>query len=471
MRVTILSVQVEDRQRIGISTEVYDKDFPAKIKQIKGARWSPALQLWHLPYDKDVWMQFLKVFDGYEILKPDDIKPVSSIDTEESIARRVVFPEKKIEVSKIPGNRDWLSLDLPNRLIAKYLALVKNIHGRKWNHNRGYWEVPYTKLTFRFLEQYLAGTYKLTFQIEEGIPDRIEMPATNQPTKFSATVIPARYETAVIALEQNLLLKRYSWRTIKSYKNCFRQFIKYYDDIKPSVLTRQQMDAYIVHLIKTKNISESHQSQILSAIKIFYADVVGQEEKVRYIIRPKKPKKLPHVFTEVEITRLLQCVDNLKHKCLLIMIYSAGLRLGEVIGLRLHDLSPEQHRIFVKAGKGKKDRYTILSEKVWEFMQQYLKVYTPLEWVFEGIHGGPYSERSVQEVFKAAKLKSGINPYGTVHTLRHSFATHLLEEGVDLRYIQELLGHESSKTTEIYTHITHKGWAKIKSPIDGLKFQ
>ena len=134
------------------------------------------------------------------------------------------------------------------------------------------------------------------------------------------------------------------------------------------------------------------------------------------------------------------------------LIYSGGLRLGEVVQLRLVDLQPSHQRLFVYGGKGKKDRCTLLSEKVWKKLQQYIEVYQPLEWVFEGQYGGQYSPRSVQAIFTRAKEKAGINPYATVHTLRHSFATHLLEKGVDLRYIQELLGHESSKTTEIYTH-------------------
>jgi site-specific recombinase XerD len=132
-------------------------------------------------------------------------------------------------------------------------------------------------------------------------------------------------------------------------------------------------------------------------------------------------------------------------------------------------LQPGQNRLFVRGGKGKKDRCTLLSAKVWDLLKVYIEIHRPVEWVFEGQNGGQYSERSIQKVFTFAKMRSMVNPTATVHTLRHSFATHLLEKGVDLRYIQELLGHESSKTTEIYTHITHKGWDKIKSPIDDLK--
>ena len=281
-------------------------------------------------------------------------------------------------------------------------------------------------------------------------------------------VVPAKYEAAVTALEQCLLLKRYSWRTIKSYKNCFRQFIRHFDELKPSGLTRQHIDQYLAWCIREKHITESHQNQIMSAIKMFYREVVQQEHKVANLFTPKKPFLLPHVLTGQEVTSLLKSVDNPKHRCILMMVYSAGLRLGEVVNLRLADLQPEQERIFVRGGKGKKDRCTILSPKVWVNLKAYLEVYAPLEWLFEGQQGGQYSVRSVQSIFVAAKVKSHANPDATVHTLRHSFATHLLEKGVDLRYIQELLGHESSKTTEIYTHITIKGWDKIKSPLDDL---
>ncbi|MBV6441586.1 MAG: IS91 family transposase ISTha3 [Saprospiraceae bacterium] len=221
-------------------------------------------------------------------------------------------------------------------------------------------------------------------------------------------------------------------------------------------------------LVKERNVSVSHQGQVMSAVKMFYAAVLEQEDKVKGLFQPKKAQKLPNVLTEEEVSALLKAVDNPKHRCLLMLIYSGGLRLGEVINLRLPDLQPEQNRLFVRAGKGNKDRCTILSEKAWQYLKTYIEVYQPTEWVFEGATGGQYGERSVQEIFTRAKMRSMINPDATVHTLRHSFATHLLEKGVDLRYIQELLGHASTKTTEIYTHITKKGWDKIKSPLDSL---
>ena len=375
--------------------------------------------------------------------------------------------ERALSVGQCPNSTDYLSLHLPFDLVPQYLPMVKNIHGRRWNSEQKVWEVPYTKLTLRFFDQYFpAKLVQWNFQPTEDIPERLQEP--EKPQRVPKKAILARYEAAVVALEQVLTLKRYSWRTVKSYKNCFRQFIRHYDHVKPSQITRQQINDYLTILIRERNISVSHQSQIMSAIKMFYASTIDQEAKIRGLFQPKPAKKLPQVFLEEEVTALLRAVDNPKHRCMLMLVYSAGLRLGEAIHLRLSDLQPTQNRLFVRGGKGKKDRCTILSPKVWEHLKTYIHIYHPVDWVFEGQTGGQYSERSLQELFTRAKLRSLVNPQATVHTLRHSFATHLLEKGVDLRYIQELLGHESSKTTEIYTHITHKGWNKIKSPIDDL---
>jgi len=353
-------------------------------------------------------------------------------------------------------------------MISAHLNTLKNIHGRRWNADWYIWEAPATQLTKRFLEQYLPGIMEWTFQPGEGVPERLPTPAPQYHNSPQAQII-AQYEAAVTALEQMLMLKRYSWRTIKSYKNSLRQFILHYNDIRPSQITRKQINAYLMQLIRDKNITESYQNQIACAIKIFYCEVLDQSDKVEGLVQAKKPQKIPQVLTEGEVTRLLRSVDNLKHRCILMMIYSAGLRLGELTKLKLTDIQADEHRVFVRNGKGKKDRCTILAGKTEAMLRTYLVLYKPVHWLFEGADGGAYSDRSVQAIFTAAKERSKINPLATVHTLRHSFATHLLEKGVDLRYIQDLLGHESSKTTEIYTHITKKSWDKIKSPLDDLE--
>lgn len=180
---------------------------------------------------------------------------------------------------------------------------------------------------------------------------------------------------------------------------------------------------------------------------------------------------MPNVFSEQEVERLFSVIANLKHQTILMLIYSAGLRIGECIRMRKADLDFDRKTVFIKAGKGKKDRVSVLSQKLKAQLLRYQEAYQPDYWLFEGQTGGAYSARSIQAVFRRAVDKAGINPFSTVHTLRHSFATHLLERGMDLRSIQELLGHSSSETTQIYTHITRKMQNNFVSPLDFLDIE
>lgn len=228
------------------------------------------------------------------------------------------------------------------------------------------------------------------------------------------------------------------------------------------------MNNYLLYLIQTKNILLSQQNQRINAIKFYFQQVLGREKEIYNLHRPRKEHKLPSVLSEEEIILIFKQVSNIKHKALLYLIYSGGLRLSEVVNLKISDIDSKRNLILIREAKGKKDRTTLLSQTLLELLRTYYREYKPKEYLFEGQDQEKYSTRSVQNIFKKALFKSGIKKNATVHTLRHSFATHLLERGTDLRYIQELLGHSSSKTTEIYTHITKKGLDKIVSPLDNL---
>jgi site-specific recombinase XerD len=195
---------------------------------------------------------------------------------------------------------------------------------------------------------------------------------------------------------------------------------------------------------------------------------LGGQRKVYLVDRPRSEKKLPIVLSEQEIGDLFRATENIKHTAILMLAYSAGLRLSELINVKIKDIDSNRMQIRIAQAKGKKDRYSLLSVKLLEVLRIYVKEYKPKEWLFEGINGGVYSARSIQLVMAESIAKAGITKKAGVHSLRHSFATHLLENGTDLRYIQNLLGHESSKTTEVYTHITTKGFDQIKSPLDKL---
>jgi integrase/recombinase XerD len=270
------------------------------------------------------------------------------------------------------------------------------------------------------------------------------------------------------AFKELLERKRYSGATIANYFSQFTLFVNYFSGRDPATLNDEDVLRYMNHVIKEKRASASRQNIVINAIKFYYEQVLRREQKFYAFERPLKEYKLPIVFSKEEIAAILGACENLKHKTMLYLIYASGLRRSELINLRLIDVDYDRKVINVRMAKGKKDRITLLSAKVEALLVTYIGRYKPAVWLFEGGSGQCYSESSLQKVFRHALSKSGIRKEGSLHSLRHSFATHLLESGTDIRYIQALLGHNSSKTTEIYTHVTRKGFEKIRSPLDDL---
>ncbi len=218
-----------------------------------------------------------------------------------------------------------------------------------------------------------------------------------------------------------------------------------------------------------KGASHSYVNQCVSALKFFFHKVLNYSSPIENLPRPKKERKLPNILSRAEVLRLMDAIENPKHRAIMLVTYSGGLRLGEVVRLRVEDVDPDRNLIHIRQGKRRKDRYTMLSQFALEALRKYARKYKPKLWLFPGAKPGRHlHERSVQKVFDRAYKKAGIEKSVSVHTLRHSFATHLLEQGTDLRYIQELLGHKSSKTTEIYTQVTTRDIRRIKNPLDSL---
>jgi site-specific recombinase XerD len=263
-----------------------------------------------------------------------------------------------------------------------------------------------------------------------------------------------------------LSIKRYSYRTIKSYSNALKVFFSKISNINPENITPSEIEKFINKMVVDDNISQAYQKVLVGAIKLFYNELLRKNYKLNYLYPDRAEKKLPVVLTKTEVQLLLNSIQNIKHKSILSMIYSAGLRLSEVVEVKLTDIDSKRMLIKINQGKGKKDRYVMLSEKLLLLLREYYKEYKPKEYMFEGQKGGKYSARSVQAIFKEALRKSKIKKEASVHTLRHSFATHLLESGSDIRIIQQLLGHSSIKTTQIYTQVSSLKISEIKSPLD-----
>ncbi len=332
--------------------------------------------------------------------------------------------------------------------------LLKKMPTCFYHSTQKLWSVVNSTQNMETLKRIFSGKY--TFEDEN----------TKTPNvKFKLT------EKSLLALneaEQKLILKAYSLNTIKNYKSALTYFLKYFEKYDLKTVTKEQIESYVYYMVTKYKLGESKQNNIINAIKFYYEKVLGLPREYYDIQRPKRAKQLPNTLSKDEVMKLINSPKNLKHKAILWTMYSAGLRTGEVLNLRIKDIRSSEKYIFIKGAKGKKDRQTILSDNLVQLLRKYYVAYKPSYWLFEGQSGGKYSAKSIQVIYRKAQQASGANPWSTPHTLRHSFATHLLESGVNLRVIQVMLGHESTKTTERYTHIVGLHKKNIQSPLDIL---
>ena len=263
-----------------------------------------------------------------------------------------------------------------------------------------------------------------------------------------------------------LELKRYSRQTIISYKSHLIHVQKHFKNTSLKKISDKDLFEFVYHLVKVKGISASYQRQIVGSLKLFYKEIFNRAIPFEYLKVTQRERKLPLVLSKSEVTAILNCTNNCKHRAILALIYSSGLRIGELRSLKKEDIDSNRMLIHVRQAKGKKDRYTILSHKVLDLLRSYYLKYRPKDFLFEGQKGGPYSAESVGQFLKRAVKKSKVTKSVILHTLRHSFATQLLEDGIGIAHIQKLLGHSNMSTTLIYTHIAVRTLEKIKSPFD-----
>ena len=374
--------------------------------------------------------------------------------------------EKKITSEKagMPEAGTLKVINVQNRILKIYfvynrslIEIIKNLALCRWNSSENCWTVPFAVQNMEKLKE-IANTYQLKYVYEvvsktEGAP--------RLPRHANYLHCPKEYTEKLREL-------RYSVNTQNVYTDLFEEFINYYPEKQSEEITEEEIISFLRYLVNERKISTSYQNQSINAIKFYYERVLGGTRKIYLIERPRKENYLPEVLSEEEITSILKAISNLKHKAIIMVIYSGGLRISELINLKVKDIDSDRMQIRISQAKGKKDRYTLLSNKTLLILRKYFTEYKPKEWLFEGVSGGQYADSSIYSIFKKAIASANIKKKVSIHSLRHSFATHLLENGTDLRYIQNLLGHSSSKTTEIYTHITVKGFDLIKNPLDKL---
>ena len=269
--------------------------------------------------------------------------------------------------------------------------------------------------------------------------------------------------------QKQIAIENYSEQTQKTYNSTIKLFLEYVEKLKKTKIDDSDIQNYLFYCKTEKKYSFSTMKHVIASISYLYLKILHKPIPKALDIKFRKPTSLPSVLSLSDIAKILGVTKNLKHKTILLLIYASGLRLNELLELRIGDIDSESMKIHIREAKGKKDRYVMLSENTLELLREYYKIYKPSNYLIEGQAGGKYSPKSVQSVFKKALQKAGIKKKATVHTLRHSFATHLLDDGTDIRYIQELLGHKRLETTQIYTHVSSYSINKIKSPADKLK--
>jgi integrase/recombinase XerD len=319
------------------------------------------------------------------------------------------------------------------------IARIKLLDGVRWSATQNCWHVPDT------------DAYRQQFKLAP---------------RF---VQNAEHTLKIAAFVRWLKSKRYSDSTVKTYSEALSSFLAFFNEKAIADFQTQDLIAFNNDFVLKKSLSNSYQNQVVNAIKLFFRSIEHKQMNPDLLHRPKREKLLPNVLSKEEVKMILDAHSNIKHRAMLCLIYSCGLRSGELLALKPVDIDSKRGLVLIKLAKGKKDRIVPLSEKIVEMLRVYYQAYKPVNYLFEGQEAGKaYDERSLQQVLKQALAKTKISKPVTLHWLRHSYATHLHEAGIDIRNIQLLLGHKSSTTTDIYTHVSTKTLQNIKSPFDDL---
>ncbi len=364
----------------------------------------------------------------------------------------------RIETALVRGSR---MLRLYFEYDLQMVQQFRKLDGSHWNANLRCWMLPHTKGVIHSLVEIgnETGWY---------MPDLEKL---NHEFYFRGIhkAISEEKEKSIEFFADYLRSRRYSARTIISYAEALRTFMEFIGEKSMADITEKDMVEFNTGYIIPGHYSWSYQNQVISALKIYFREVLHQGGEQVKLERPRAGRHLPDIFSVEEVEKLLRSVRNSKHRAALSVIYACGLRRSELINLRLRDVDSKRKLLIIKGAKGNKDRVVPLPGKVIDMLREYYKLYRPKEWLFEGmVKGEQWSEASLRAVFVRALKAAGIKKQLTLHSLRHTYATHLLENGVDLRFIQELLGHKSSRTTEIYTHVMTKSIDRIKSPFENL---
>ncbi len=514
--------------RIIIITD-YNKRNIERIRNLDGAKWSASRKAWHIPYNKASFDALLRTFPDIEYPGKDSQrnKEKEKGPNEEDKVGIAVLNNKIIlklrkndadilflrglkyynwnqgtlcwEISNYWGNLEKIrtyfgvrlyKLDIQEshdkntqrvssnppgeirvikkqnrtfKIIAPYNEKVikglKVLPYLRWDRNNKWWTTPSSEKSLQTIKA-IAAENGLKYSVIESRNESI-VPRKNKHAIPNYRECPQEFTDKLDRL-------KYSNSTKKNYVSHFEEFINYHYSEEIDKINFQQIQAFQRYLIMERHVSTSYLNISINAIKFYYERVLGGKRMNYPIDRPKKEKQLPVVLSKEEIISIVSVIKNIKHRAMVLLTYSSGLRVSEVLELRVEDLDWDRMRIRVRAGKGKKDREAKLAVNFRKAFDSYIKIYNPVNYLFEGANGKKYTSESFRTILRKAAYTARIEKNVTPHTLRHSYATHSMDDGASIRYIQETLGHADIKTTQIYTHLTKKGFDDHKSPLDNM---
>ncbi len=352
----------------------------------------------------------------------------------------------------------FLKFRYDNELISR----IKLLNGARWSRELQMWYISYSPEKLDKIEKIFSGFADICRSSSLDERSDVTDGFSNNSSNNESAPITQNFREYLIQL-------RYSENTIKTYTESLRIFLQWVNKPIEETNNNDLLRFNTMYIMKN-GYSRSYQNQVISAIKLYFSRIRNKKFQVELIERPRREHKLPNVLSRQEVSSIIKSLRNQKHRTMISLIYACGLRRNELINLRPDDVDSPRGLLIIRNAKGRKDRVIPISEKVINMLREYYKLYRPSVWLFEGQHKGvQYSEASLAKVLKNGCRKAKIRKPVSLHWLRHSYATHLLENGTDLRFIQELLGHRNSKTTEIYTHVSTRSLQKIKSPFDFLE--
>jgi integrase/recombinase XerD len=478
----------------------YDNNLAALVKSINGAKWSRSNGCWYTYDDEETLKQILNVFresadidisaissgekgkssvsSGVHLIEKDaeetttksapveknsDEKPTSAFTKEK---KRSIYSPVQFTISETEGR---LVIKFTGSYDKEWIRELKTF-GKPWfDKVTNEWFLRWSQLAVDSLSDYFSSRGVEVIVKRKEIPFVIAEIRNEQGSEVRERTIGKAAGEGIDLVKRYLEEKRYSKRTIGSYLAGLELFFKFFNASDPYEITEEDISEFIEEHIIKLGYSASYQNIIISAIKMFYNINSKRRVNTDSLKRPRRSRALPKVFSKEEIMEIFSATKNNKHKLILWFIYSCGLRRSEVINIKLTDLDIERGILNIREAKGNTNRMVPVPQKIWEKIRTYNNSYKPDIYLFEGQTGGKYSVESVYAVFKHSLKLAGIKKDVGVHSLRHSYATHLHEGGLDIRYIQELLGHKSSRTTEIYTHVSRRNLFAIRSPIEDME--